>query len=193
MKPIRKMTRIARFGLASLLGLLSSCGKEDSELTNANQIKIITTVVITLSPEDESEDVVLRFEDLDGNGPAPAQITNATLQDSLCYRVSVLFRNATTDPVTDVTGKIRTEAEEYQVFYQFEPDLNVTLAYTDSDRNGNPLGLASRLCTLAEGSVEFTLTLRHQPDKNGLDVSDGDLSNAGGETGIKATFDLTVQ
>ncbi|HBK71516.1 MAG TPA: type 1 periplasmic binding fold superfamily protein, partial [Flavobacteriaceae bacterium] len=35
--------------------------------------------------------------------------------------------------------------------------------------------------------------LRHEPNKSASGVSDGDITNAGGETDIEVIFNITVQ
>jgi len=37
------------------------------------------------------------------------------------------------------------------------------------------------------------VTLRHQPDKGAIGVSDGDITNAGGETDIEVLFDVIIE
>jgi len=53
--------------------------------------------------------------------------------------------------------------------------------------------LANTLTTDAAGSGTITVILRHEPDKGASGVNDGDITNAGGETDIEVTFDVTVQ
>ena len=37
------------------------------------------------------------------------------------------------------------------------------------------------------------MTLRHEPAKDASGVAAGDITNAGGETDIEVTFDVTVE
>ena len=53
---------------------------------------------------------------------------------------------------------------------------------------GNPLGLSFILTTSGASSGELTFTLRHEPNK-----PNSGLDNAGGETDIEITFNVTVQ
>ena len=42
------------------------------------------------------------------------------------------------------------------------------------------------------GYGAFTITLRHEPNKSGMNVNTGDITNAGGETDVQVIFDITV-
>ena len=55
------------------------------------------------------------------------------------------------------------------------------------------VGLYFDLVSGQESSGTITFTLRHEPNKNAAGVSDGDISNADGETDIEATFDVSIQ
>ena len=63
----------------------------------------------------------------------------------------------------------------------------------DFDGDGNPVGLANILTTGSAGSGNLTVTLKHEPDKSASGVSDGDMTNAGGETDISVTWVITVE
>ena len=77
---------------------------------------------------------------------------------------------------------------EHQFFYTVGSGLNVTTDYTDADSMGNPLGLSFILTTSEASSGALTFTLRHEPNK-----PNSGLDNAGGETDIEITFNVTVQ
>ena len=53
---------------------------------------------------------------------------------------------------------------------------------------GNPVGLSFILSTSDASSGALTFTLRHEPNK-----PNSGLDNAGGETDIEITFNVTVQ
>ena len=53
---------------------------------------------------------------------------------------------------------------------------------------GNPVGLSFILSTLDASSGALTFTLRHEPNK-----PNSGLDNAGGETDMEVTFDVTVE
>jgi hypothetical protein len=61
------------------------------------------------------------------------------------------------------------------------------------DANGNPVGVTFDLTTGDAGNEQFTVILRHEPNKSASGVSDGDISNAGGETDIEVVFDIHIE
>jgi hypothetical protein len=90
-----------------------------------------------------------------------------------------------------LTAEVFDEAEEHQFF--FSASGNSSFAYVDQDNNGFPVGLAFELVTGEAGSEILSVTLRHQPDKGASGVSDGDITNAGGETDIEVLFDVIIE
>ncbi|MGK0457898.1 MAG: hypothetical protein ACJAVE_000876, partial [Polaribacter sp.] len=66
--------------------------------------------------------------------------------------------------------------------------------YDDEDSNGNPVGVQFNLLTgAADSSGGFTIILRHEPDKAGVDVNTGDITNAGGSTDVQVTFNIVIE
>lgn len=170
----------------------SSCEKEDPIIPNEEEL--ITTVQLTLSPSGLGPDVVFEFQDLDGDGGTEPIITVPTsLIANHTYTGSITFLSEIETPAEDITAEVNDEAEDHQVFYQVSGGLNSTLTYTDTDANGNPVGLAIHLETGDASTGQLTITLRHEPDKSASGVSEGDIVNAGGETDIEVTFDVSIQ
>ena len=169
---------------------LTSCEKDDPEVPNEEEV--ITTLVYALTPDGGGTAVEFRFEDLDGDGGNAPVITNASLMANTTYSGSVMFLNETETPAEDITEEIEGEDEEHQVFFSVS-GANATVTYSDADSNGNPIGLASSLVTGAASTGTLMVVLRHEPNKGAAGVSDGDITNAGGETDIEVTFDVTVQ
>ncbi len=77
---------------------------------------------------------------------------------------------------------------DHQFFYTVGSGLDVTTEYNSFDSAGNPLGLDFYLVTAGASSGGLTFTLRHEPNKPNTG-----LENAGGETDIEVTFDITVE
>ena len=95
--------------------------------------------------------------------------------------------NELEDPADNITAEVQAEDEDHQFFYT--PTNNIaTIAYTDQDANGNPVGLTFTVTTTAATTGNLTVVLRHEPNKSATGVSDGDITNAGGETDIEVTF-----
>jgi hypothetical protein len=99
--------------------------------------------------------------------------------------------NETESPAEDITEEVLEEALEHQFF--FTPSNSIsTFAYSDADSEGNPIGIQFTLTTSDGGAGNITITLIHEPEKTEPGVSSGDITNAGGEADIEATFSVTV-
>ena len=81
---------------------------------------------------------------------------------------------------------------EHQVFFSTSVS-GMTISYNDMDDDGNPLGLSSIVNTSTADNGTLTIILRHEPAKDADGVSDGDITNAGGETDIEVTFNIDVE
>jgi hypothetical protein len=74
------------------------------------------------------------------------------------------------------------------------PSAPLTHAYTDSDANGLPIGLANTIGAVA-GTGTLTITLRHLPPVNDVAVKTADLASqvrSGGFVSIGGSTDATV-
>jgi len=180
--------KILFIALAAIAISVSSC-KKDPVIDNEEEV--ITTLNYTLTPASGGTAVTLSFEDLDGDGGNAPTITGGTLAANTTYSGSIELLDESSDDVEDITEEVREEDEEHQFFFQTTGGISVT--YDDMDADGNPVGLANTLTTDAAGSGTITVILRHEPDKGASGVNDGDITNAGGETDIEVTFDVTVQ
>lgn len=173
------------------LGLFTSCDDDDDPVIE-NDEEVITTLTYTLTPASGGSNVVLSFSDLDGDGGNDPIIMGGTLAANETYTGALDLLNEAASPAESITEEVSEEDDEHQFF--FETSLpGITIAYTDADGNGNPLGLSTTLSTGAAASGNLTITLRHEPDKNADGVADGNISNAGGETDIEVTFPIDVQ
>ncbi len=166
----------------------TSCD-DDPEVENPEEL--ITTVIATLSGGD-TPDVVLRFEDTDGDGGNEATITGGTLAANSSYSLELQFLDESTSDVEDITEEIAEEDDEHQVFLAFG-GLNATWTYNDQDGSGNPLGLSTTVTTGDAGTGTLTITLIHEPEKSASGVSEGDITNAGGETDVEVTFPVVIE
>ena len=146
--------------------------------------------VITTNPSEPRSVFAI---DLDGDGEDDPIITNGTLAANTTYSGSLDLLNETESPAESITEEIEEEALEHQFFFDVSNDL-FSVAYDDMDADGNPIGLDFIVTTDATtGTEAFTITLRHEPSKDAAGVSAGDITNAGGETDIEVTFNVTVQ
>ncbi len=183
--------RIALGALTAIL-VLGGCRKDEGSTDQppvVNEEEVITTV--RLHMENATQHVHLEWTDLDGDGGAAPVITADTLSVDSVYEVEVELLNESVSPAVDVSAEVADEGVDHQFFFQVS-GTGTTFAYADADANGNPIGLAA-VCTAGpSGTGTLTLTLRHQPDKYATGVSDGDITNAGGETDVEVTFPLVV-
>lgn len=169
---------------------LTSCSNDDPEIINEEEV--ITTLEVTLVPQGGGTTVTLVSRDLDGDGPnAPVITVSGPLQANTTYTGTTKVLNETETPAENITLEVEEEGYEHQFFYTFSNSI-ATVAYTDQDKNGRPIGIAFNLTTTTAGIGNLTVTLRHEPNKTAAGVVAGNITNAGGETDVEATFNLTV-
>ena len=186
MKTMKTMKISAFYALLTLAML--GCSDDDTTPEIINEDELITTVILTLTP-DSGDQVVLTTIDLDGDGPdEPVTTVVGSFSENTQYQGAVQFLNETEDPAEDITQEVIEEADEHQVFYTISEGLNIQTTYEDQDSQGNPLGVQITLSTGAASEGSLTVTLRHEPVK----PNDG-LESAGGETDISTSFDVSIQ
>jgi len=169
-----------------LVFMFTSC-TDDSDPVNEEEV--ITTMTVTLTPDNGGNDVVLQSRDLDGDGPEDPMITvSGDLTAGTTYSGSIVLLNETEDPAENITEEIEEEDEEHQFFFIAGSGLDVTTSYNDQDENNNPVGLSFTLNAGLASNGDFTVTLRHDPNKPNNGIID-----AGGETDIETTFPIIVQ
>lgn len=186
------MTKL--LALIFTITVLSACSDNDPDVINEEEL--ITTLRVTLTPQGGGSAITLEYQDLDGDGPnEPVVSVSGDLRSNTVYDGSIEVLNETEDPAEDITAEIREKDEEHQFFFSLPQDIGA-ITYNDQDSNNNPIGLSftlnvsSPLITPASGNL--TVTLRHEPNKTATGVQDGDITNAGGETDISATFTVAI-
>ena len=186
LKTMKTMKTSAFYALLTLAML--GCSDDDTTPEIINEDELITTVILTLTP-DSGDQVVLTTVDLDGDGPdEPVTTVVGNFSENTQYQGAVQFLNETEDPAEDITQEVIEEADEHQVFYTISEGLNIQTTYEDQDSQGNPLGVQITLSTGLASEGSLTVTLRHEPVK----PNDG-LESAGGETDISTSFDVSIQ
>ncbi len=188
---MKNLKFLALFFTATLI--LTSCSNDDDSEPILEE-EVITTLTVTLvSPSGPN--VVMNYRDLDGDGPnPPTVVVSGDLMPNTTYTGSMILLNELENPAENITVEIQEEDAEHQFFFQVASSLSISnVTYLDFDGNGNPLGLNFSFQTGDASQGNFTITLRHEPNKNGAGVSDGNIANAGGETDIAATFPLVIQ
>ncbi|WP_040278579.1 hypothetical protein [Psychroserpens damuponensis] len=184
MKNLKSIFAIALISIAFV-----SCSSDDDAPAPVNEEEIITTLTATLTTAGST--ITLTSQDLDGDGPdAPVINVSSPLVSNTTYTGSLDLLNETENPAESITEEIEEEDDEHQFF--FSSGL-VSTTYADMDEDGNPVGLLFTVTTTDAGTGNLTITLRHEPAKSAEGVSNGDITNAGGETDISVTFPITVQ
>lgn len=193
------------------LGALSLVAACDDEGHSHNEGEVITTVVLTFTPAGGGTAVTATFNDPDGDGGAAPTVDPINLARGVTYNTSVRFENRLETPAEDITLEVADESDEHQVFYtgtavngpaSAQTGAALTHAYTDTDVNGLPIGLASTFATAnAAGAGTLVVTLRHMPPANdtavktattAATVRDSGFSAIGGENDANVTFQVTV-
>ena len=169
---------------SALVFLAFSC--DDDETVIPNEEEVITELTYTLTSPDHT--ATFTFSDPDGEGGNDATITGATLRPNTTYTGSL--------DLGEITAEIQEEDAEHQFFFEFDGALGITATYTDTDDDGNPVGLATSVVTTdanPEVNNGLVLTLRHEPTKTASGVSISNPDAAGGETDIEVIFPVTVE
>ncbi|NHF60215.1 type 1 periplasmic binding fold superfamily protein [Flavobacteriaceae bacterium TP-CH-4] len=176
--------------LSMAIGLLTfSCDNDDDTPQVVNEEEVITTLNVTLTPQTGTP-VTLQSQDLDGDGPnAPVVTVSGPLTSDTTYNGVITVLNETVSPAENITEEVEEEAEEHQFFFSVGGGLEATTEYTNFDGDQNPLGTEFRIIAGSPSQGTLTFTLRHEPKK----PNDGTLSDAGGETDIAVSFDVTVE
>jgi hypothetical protein len=177
--------------LAFIVSIFTACSDtDDPEVINEEEV--ITTVRATLVPQNGGNEITLESRDLDGDGPnAPVISVSGNFDASTTYDATLKILNETESPADDITLEILEEDEEHQFFFSFTNDI-ATATYNDQDSNGDPIGVHFNLLTGTANTGSFTITLRHEPNKSADNVNTGNITNAGGETDVQVTFEITV-
>jgi hypothetical protein len=181
--------------LFMLLTLITAYSCDPDDPDPVNEEEVITTVTYTLTPQGGGTPVVLSFKDLDGDGGSAPVITGGLLANNTTYNGVLTFSDESKTPTKDITSEIKTEGTEHQVFFAITELLAdaFDLAYTDADSDGNPIGLTTTFKTKKIASGELQITLRHEPNKKASGVSNGEITNAGGETDVEVIIPLVIK
>ncbi len=174
------------------------CKKKDDEPVApappaVNEEEVITTLILTFTDQENAGNVYeLRFADPDGAGGNDPMFTNDPIPSNRAYNVALRLLNESVTPAVELTAEITSEGIDHQFFFQ-QNGTTPVISYADADANGRPIGLVNNAYTTTAGVGTLTVTLRHMPDKAASGVSDGDITNAGGDTDIEVAFPVTVE
>lgn len=199
---------LCRIALFLPVAAVAACGAANPD--EANEEEVITTVVLTFTPDGGGDAVEASWADPENDG-SPV-IDAIALAADTTYGLAVSFLNELEEPAEDITVEVAEEDDEHQVFVfgsavegpatGTNAEAVVTHAYDDADAEGNPVGLANTITATATGSGELRVALRHLPAEDGTAVKVAglaeDLATDGidalpGATDVDVSFDLTVE
>lgn len=167
-----------------------SCTKDDPVIPNEGEL--ITTIKLQFTDSATSNQYLIKFNDPDGDGGESPIIQMDTLPANTHLHLSLGIYNEVENPAVNLTEEIVSEGIAHQFFFHTElPGFSI--AYADADSLGNPIGIENEVITGQPGEGNIRIILRHQPDKHAPGVSNGDESNAGGETDIELVLPLYVR
>ncbi|CAM1354563.1 type 1 periplasmic binding fold superfamily protein [Tenacibaculum insulae] len=185
---MKKFKLIALLFISSIV--VTSCSDDDTP-EHIHEEEVITTMKVVLTPTTGPA-ITIESRDLDGDGPDVPVITEGILAANTTYSAVITLLNETESTPEDITEEVAEEAEEHQFFYK-ATTIASTFTYEDNDLDGNPIGINFTVQTADAGTGSYTITLKHEPNKSGANVKEGDITNAGGETDIEVVFPITVQ
>lgn len=147
--------------------------------------ELITTVRVNFTDSANVANT-LSFEvsDPDGDGGNAPTIDSMIISDSTTWIVDIEFIDESDGHEHDITAEIKGEADEHFVCFSTTV-TGLTIEATDSDGT-HPLGVDSKWWTMAAGTGNVTITLKHQPG-----TKDGTC--APGETDAEVTFPVVIQ
>lgn len=167
----------------------TACSEDDHDDhdDHDHEEEVITTLNYTLT--NGGDIVTLSFKDLDGEGGNEGTYAiSGSLKANTTYTGAIELLNETESPAEDITEEIKEEDDEHEFFFTSSVS-GLTISKTDTDGNGNPLGLETSITSGAAGSGSITVVLKHEPTK----PNDGTSASAGGSTDIEVTFNVTVE
>lgn len=195
--------KLKKIMMAMLVGFaFTSCEKDDPEVPHEHEV--FSNVSLTLTPDGGGDEIEFHWHDENGDLVVdPDEIESGSLAANTTYNAVISFNEEEEEhdehdhdeeedeehDHDDIDAEILTEATEHQLFYSTVSGLTIT--YNDEDTDGNPLGLKTIFITDDTfNGGDLKVTLRHEPIKSAEGVSEGDITNAGGETDLEITFSL---
>lgn len=200
-------------------GIATACADvEDHDHDHDDNHGLVTTVNLTFTPVGEDKGITFTWSDPEANGdPTIDDIVLSDASDEAShmpqdYLVDIELWNDLVEPVENVTAEIVTADDEHQFFFTGSAvsgpatgentEAIVAHAYADGDATGFPVGLENTVSTIALGTGQLVLTLRHLPPEGdeavktaGLakEVASGGFGSIGGDTDIQIEFNMMVE
>ncbi len=181
------ITKILAILFISVLSFTSCEDDHDhDDHDHDHEEELITTVNYTLT--NGNDVVTLTFSDPDGEGGNDGTYdVSGPLTANATYTGEIELLNESESPAEDITEEVKTEGDEHEFFYSTNIS-GLTIEKTDTDANGNLLGIETSVVTGNVGTGTITVVLIHEPTKPNTG-----LSNAGGSTDVMITFNVSIQ
>ena len=178
--------------------VFTGCSDDDDPTPDpVNEQEVITRVTLTMT--DLATDEVLATyswndPDYGGNGYEYDGLTELPAVPTRCEVNAYNTTLEESDPEYLVTTEILEEGADHQFFFSTDPeDLVFDFNILDVDENGFKIGQKFDILPgmgAAGMSGTLTVLLIHEPIKDAEGVSDGDPTNAGGETDFERTWNF---
>lgn len=169
--------------------LFASCKKDDVEDPHDhNEEELITTVTLAFTDSANTASIqYFTFADPDGEGGnGPTQFDTIKLQANTTYFVNITLLNESGAEVDTISNEVLEEGTDHQFFFEVN---NTTVTYTDTDNDGNPIGLQSKWVVGSVGTGTAQVVLKHQPNVKAPAPGNQNL----GETDVEVNFPLVVE
>lgn len=168
--------------LATMLPLISC----DSDPNPEEEGELITTLTITLIPQNGGDVVSYKFYDADGIGAIqPVYTLSGALAANKVYDAALVLFNESVSPPENIIEEIREEKEDHLFCYTPE-GISLSIDNFDKDDNNLNVGITSRWTTGEAGTGKVQIVLRHQPG-----TKTGDCPGSG-DTDIFVEFDVEI-
>jgi hypothetical protein len=177
------------FSLATLF--IIGC-KDDDETTNPAPIQqgeVITMIQLLMRDTITNVTDTITYSDSDGPGGNAPVIDSILLSSGRVYEMSLLLLDESKSPVDTVSNEIEEEADRHLFVFTASPASNfINVNISDTDVNGNPLGLHSYFGCQSAGTGSFRLVLRHYNT-----AADKTNATSGYDSDIDVTFGVRLQ
>lgn len=186
-----------------------ACAHSGDDPFQGNEGEVITTVLLSFTPESGGAPTIAVFDDPDGDG-GEAPTTDTVELGVGTYALVIRFENRLEKPPEDITSEVSDESHEHQVFFtgsavdgpaSNSPGAPLFQTYDDQDANGLPVGLANTVVA-SSGNGELVVTLRHLPPVGGADIKTAETSSGvrkagfsgiGGSSDVQVSFSVSVE
>lgn len=170
--------------------IIPSCNKEAGY---DHDEEVITTLVLTFTPQSGGAATSFSFDDPDGPGGIDPTISQINLSPNTSYNVSLTVFNKTLNPVKDLTPEILAEGDAHRFYYEPSSGSNITVSGLNNDDDGIALGTSSVWTTgnAANGSIK--ITLRHYGGNPPNKATDDTVNSNKSSTDAEVSFATLIQ